>query len=361
VQRLIAAIRGRAAEIRLASRITIAACIAFGLARLFALPQGYWVVITAVLIIQASVGGSLKAALDRLGGTLAGAAYGALVSILIPHATLPGLAGAIAVATGPMALLAAIKANFKVAPVTALIVLLPTAGNTAPPLLYAFDRILEIGLGNIVGIAVSLLVLPARAHALLINAGARVARLNADLMKALIGGLTTDEGRTGLAAIHARIRAALRQAEAAADEASRERKSHLTDMPDPEPLVRSLYRVRHDLVMIGRAAAKPLPEPFAARLLPRLLALRDGALALLTGLADALGAGKQAPSGEALDTALKSFAADVDLTMKDRPPGDDVGRVFALRFSFEQLAQDLRDLGERINELAKHASADRPA
>ena len=46
---------------------------------------------------------------------------------------------------------------------------------------------------------------------LLINAGARVARLNADLMKALIEGLATEEGRPRLATIHARIRAALRQ------------------------------------------------------------------------------------------------------------------------------------------------------
>jgi uncharacterized membrane protein YccC len=342
-------IRGREAEIRLAIRVTIAASIAFALARLLELPQGYWAVITAILIMQTSVGGSLKAAVDRLGGTLAGAAYGAVISILMPHSSFAELLAAIAIAVGPMALLAAIKANFKVAPVTALIVLLPTPGNTAPPLLYALDRILEIGLGNLVGIAVALLIMPARAHALVVNAGARVARLNADLMKALIEGLTTGEGRPGLAAIHARIRAALRQIEAAADEASRERKSHLTDMPDPEPLVRTLYRVRHDLVMIGRAAAKPLPAPLTADLGPRLVALRDAAVALLTGLANALGAGRPPPSGDEFDAALKAFDAGMNAS------GDDAERLFTLRFAFEQLAQDLRDLGRRTDELAKHA------
>ena len=80
-----AVIRGREAEIRLAIRVTIAACAAYALARLLALPQAYWAVITAILIMQTSVGGSLKAALDRLGGTFAGAIYGAAVSILVPH------------------------------------------------------------------------------------------------------------------------------------------------------------------------------------------------------------------------------------------------------------------------------------
>ena len=94
-----AVIRGREAEIRLAIRVTIAACAAYALARLLALPQAYWAVITAILIMQTSVGGSLKAALDRLGGTLAGAVYGALVSILIPHSDPVALTAAIAAAT----------------------------------------------------------------------------------------------------------------------------------------------------------------------------------------------------------------------------------------------------------------------
>src|SRR5205814_9453248 len=110
---------------------------------------------------------------------------------------------------------------------------------------------------------------------------------------------------------------------------------HLTEMPDPEPLVRTLYRVRHDLVMIGRAAAKPLPRPEAATLLPRLIALRDAAAGLLTGLADALGSGKPAPSGDELDGALKAFTAEMD-HLKESPPRDGMERIFTLRFSFEQ-------------------------
>lgn len=358
MRQVMTAIERHQSQIRLALRATFASCLSFLVAKLIGLPQGYWAVITALLIMQASLGGSIKAALDRLAGTLAGAAYGALVSMLIPHTGPMALAGAIAAAVGPMALLAAVQASFRVAPVTALIVLLPTPGNTAPPILYALDRVLEIGLGTIVGLTVALFILPARAHAILRGAGARVIALNADLMTALVEGLESDSGRPGLPAIHARIRAALKQAEAAAEEAARERRSHVTDIPDPEPLVRNLYRVRHDLVMIGRAAAKPFPARLSASLLPPLRGVRDNAVTLLHGLTKALEAGSAAPSQDQFDDSVKAFADAVDSAFQEQNPGEEAGRLFALRFSFEQLAQDLADLGQRIGEIARSRNGD---
>ena len=169
----------------------------------------------------------------------------------------------------PTSLLAAVNASFRVAPITALIVLVPQKGQIGSPLDYALERVLEIAIGNVIGVAVAMFVFPARAHGLLTRAAATIADLNADLLTALIEGLTTLEGRPNVAAIHARIRASLKSMEGAADEATRERRGHVTDRADPEPLVRTLYRVRHDLVMVGRATAKPLAR-----------AGRDGAFAL---------------------------------------------------------------------------------
>ena len=177
-----------------------------GVIKLLGLPQGWWAVITALLVVQTSVGGSLKAALDRLWGTIAGAIYGALVAIIVPHATDLGLAAAIVVAILPLAYLAAVNVAFRVAPVTALIVLLPIYGHAGNPLVSAADRIIEIIIGNVVALAVTLVILPARAHGQLREAAARVARLNADLLDMLIAGLF-DAGRPGLQAMHASIRA----------------------------------------------------------------------------------------------------------------------------------------------------------
>ena len=66
--------------------------------------------LTAVIVIQASVGGSLKAGVDRLIGTLCGAAFGALVALLVPHTDPVPRGLALIAAVAPLALLAAFTA-----------------------------------------------------------------------------------------------------------------------------------------------------------------------------------------------------------------------------------------------------------
>jgi uncharacterized membrane protein YccC len=361
MQPLLRFLKSRTSELRLALRVTAAAVVAFGLAKLLGFAHGYWAVITAIIVMQTSVGGSLKAAVDRLLGTLAGALYGAAIAVAVPHANTTGLATAMVIAIAPLALLAAVKANFKAAPIAAFIVLVPQSGQEVAPLTFALDRILEISIGSLVGIVTSLVILPARAHQLLARMAARATDLNGDLMVELFHGLTSDAGRPGLRARHAAIRKALAQADAAAEEALRERKSYLSDAPDPEPLVRTLYRLRHDLVMVGRATAKPLPAVLAARLEPKLNAVRDAGSHLLHGMAAALRMRLAAPSLEPLEAALRNYAAEMDAVWKDPMTqalaADDAGRIFALRFALEQMSQDCRDLADRINELAGKKAA----
>ena len=56
-------------------RTAVAAGITLIVSRAFNLQHGYWAVITAVVIMQSSIGASLKVATSRLVGTLAGAAF----------------------------------------------------------------------------------------------------------------------------------------------------------------------------------------------------------------------------------------------------------------------------------------------
>ena len=299
----LAFLRAHPAELRHALRVAVAVAAAYGVIKLLSLPQGWWAVITAILVVQTSVGGSFKAALDRLWGTIAGAIYGALVAVAIPHTTSIGLAAAIVVAILPLAYLAAVNAAFRVAPVTALIVLLPIYGHAGNPLVSAGERIFEIIIGNVVALAVTLIILPARAHGQLREAAARVARLNADLLDMLISGLF-ETGRPGLQAMHASIRAALKRSETAAEEAARERQMRVSDERDPEPVIRTLYRVRHDLVMIGRAAARPLPEKLRPALQAPLDAVRRDGSAMLRGI----GASLESKSQGACTRQLSGFA-----------------------------------------------------
>lgn len=361
VERIAARIGARQAELKLALRVTIAGTLAFGITKALNLPQGYWAAITAVVIMQASVGGSLKAAVERFMGTLAGAAYGGLIAAFIPHSSPLGTAAAMIAALFPLALLAAIKPSFRVAPVTSLIMLLPPTGQSIGPLAAAADRVMEITLGNIVGVIVSLFVLPARAHTLMMEAAAKVVTLNADLIDVLIGELTGDpKGRSALQKIHPQIRAALKKAEAAADEAARERKSSLTEAADPEPLIRTLYRVRHDLVMIGRAATNPLPDGVLDKLGPSLTALKNETTALLSGLAHALRTRRAPPDAASFQDALHTFVSETEALRSqalahDLPYGS-FGQVFALGFAFEQFRKDLEDLLARTGDLASSRS-----
>lgn len=341
---------------RQAARVAMGAVLAFAVANLLGFAHGYWAVITAIIVMQGNVGGSVKAAVDRLIGTIIGGLYGAVVAILVPHATGWQLAAALTLAITPPALLSALKPNFKVAPITAFIVLVPLSG-TEPPLSFAIDRILEISIGSLIGVAVSLLVLPSRAHQQMSDQAVRIIDLNADLLGLVIDNLLAGEGRPALQATHTAIRGALKKLESAAEEAARERRSHLTELPDPEPMVRTLYRVRHDLVMVGRSTVRSFPAVILPSLQAPLIDLRTALLEFLRGGAVALRERKEPPPLAPTETALKVYGAAMDGLWSNETiralAAEEAGRIFALRFALEQLGQDLRDLANRISELAK--------
>ena len=103
-------------------RTAAAGGLAFICAEILALPQGYWAVMTAIVIMQASIGASLAAAADRFLGTLAGAALGLVFASVTPSTEL-GTIVALMLSTGMLGMLAARVPSFRIAPVTAAILL----------------------------------------------------------------------------------------------------------------------------------------------------------------------------------------------------------------------------------------------
>jgi uncharacterized membrane protein YccC len=160
------------ARLWLVLRMMVSTTLAYAVATALRLPQGYWAVLTAIIVTQNSVGGSLKAAIDRLVGSICGALVGALAAVLLPAHT-PTAPGLVLVgAVTPLVLLTAYAPHYRIAPVTAVIVLLSSDAATLGPLGYALDRVLEITLGSVVGVAVSVPIAPARAHVHLCEATA---------------------------------------------------------------------------------------------------------------------------------------------------------------------------------------------
>jgi uncharacterized membrane protein YccC len=346
-------IAGHRPEIRLSLQMTIAGLAAFAAAHLLGLGQVYWAVLTAVIVLQATVGGSLKASLDRFLGTIGGAIWGVAVSVAVPHATVPMMGLALAIALIPLAVVVALWPRYRIAPVTAAIVLLGTPGESGV-IVNAAERVLEIGLGSIVALAVALAVSPSRAHRLLFAAARDTLQLMGDLLALLLNGIKSDCDRNAVLGFHDRIRLAVERANTIADEVLRERASWLADTPDPEPLVRSLRRLSHDLVTISRVLLTALPEPLRTRLAVPATALSTAFGAAVDGIGDAPIAATPPPSLAAVGAAIADYQAAMRALRADGVtrslPDDDVERGFGLAFALEQMCRNLDELASRARE-----------
>jgi uncharacterized membrane protein YccC len=246
--------------------------------------------------------------------------------------------------------------SYRIAPVTAAIVLLAYGGQIGV-VEAALERVFEIGLGSVVALAVALVVSPARAHDLLCAAGRDALALMSDQVRLLLGGVSAPLDAAAVLTLHDRIRAGVERAAAVADEADRERRSYVTGAPDPDPLVRTLRRLSHDLVIVARALTPPLPEAVAARLAIPAAAISAALSASLNDIGAAL-AGRSAPPDLApVEQALASFAAGIAGLRRDGVtrdlPVEAVERVFGLAFGFEQFGRNLSELVGRVRELVE--------
>jgi uncharacterized membrane protein YccC len=308
--------------------------------------------------MQASVGGSLKATIDRLTGTVIGAVWGAALGAAIPHPGTLATGGLMAAALLPLAALVAWWPSFRVAPVTAIIVLLVPHGD-ASPVEAAIERLIEIALGCAVALGVALAITPSRAHRLLSAAAADALTPMRDQILLLLAGITEPVHPAAVIALHDRIRGAIERCVAAAADAGRERTSYLTDAPDPDPLVRSLRRISHDLIMLARLLPKPLPEPLSTRLTGPAKRFGGAAAEFLTELADALNRKSAVPSLAPLQQALSEYEDVIAELRRDRLivplNAEDAERVFGTAFALQQLVSNLADLADRVGELSSHS------
>ncbi|MBV8850630.1 MAG: FUSC family protein [Methylobacteriaceae bacterium] len=142
-------------------RMVAAAVLSFGIAAAVHLPEAYWAALSAIIVARPLPGAALQAGADRFAGTLLGAGIALGMSfarmwqvpdIVILLATL-----------APLGVLAAWREGYRTAPIAAVIVL------SAEPAGYgavnaALLRIVEIGLGAAIAVAMSWILLPRRSE-----------------------------------------------------------------------------------------------------------------------------------------------------------------------------------------------------
>ena len=352
--RLVKWLRQFRAEWRFALRVTIAAVFAYVVGERLGLAQSYWAVLTVIIVMQANLGGSLKATIERLIGTLGGTLWGLAVCLVLPPREGGDLTLSLALAVAPLAVVAALRPTLRVAPITAVIVLLSVQQGRLSPLETAIDRTTEIALGCLIALAAALTIFPARAHKELMEVAARALSIMREEILQMAEMLMGRASGAALPPLQDRLRAILVKVETVTGEAERERASHLWEGPDLRPLMRTLWRLRSDLAVMARASAAPMPEAVQAALAAPVREAAGTIAGQCRGIAKALLAAGPAPAappahalshyGEALDRLRE--AGDLRGL-----PGEAVSRLSGLAFAFEQLRVNLGDLRARADEL----------
>jgi len=228
------------------------------------------------------------------------------------------------------------------------------------PVESAIYRTFEVALGGAIAVAVSVFVFPERAHGLGVNAAAGILGQLADALPKLLAGFTENLDNDEIRRIQDGIGDAVADFHALAVEAKRERLVSLVAEPDPERLSRILLRLRHDFVMIGRGANRPLPDIIAQRLRPLLERLAADASDFLRKSGIALVQQHSPPTLDQLEAALEGYTSEIIALRKEGATralsNEEAERVFALGFGLEQLHRNLADLRRCIEEYAGQSS-----
>jgi uncharacterized membrane protein YccC len=341
-------------RLRQAIQTTVAACVAYLLVETFSLPQGFWAVMTAILVTQANVGASLGLALDRLLGSRLGVVVGGGVAVALADTHELKFAG-LAVTVLVLAFFAARRPSLRIACVTAAIVVLgdPRLG---PPIASAENRMLEVALGTIVAVVTTLVVFPARAGTAFAEQVSRTLQpMFSVLDQALAAALGQPLDGDAVSASAARVRAAFAVGDTLAKETRLEAAGYLAERTDPDAVLRTLRRTWHSEIMLLRAVGQPLPEPAVQKLAPPLEALRKAVGDVGKQLSTSAGS-YTAPNLSEVEIALSAIEQQVE-EMRARGEMrslsmDDIIRLMAFDFALGQLRLNLRDLAERAPEVA---------
>jgi len=130
-------------------RTTVAAVASLLMARLFKLPESYWAAITAMIVMQSTLGAALNISKQRLAGTALGATMGALLATFIGrNLTVYGMG--ILLCGVICAGLHMERNAYRYARITLTIVML--IAHAQPAWIIAIHRFIEISLGILVGL-----------------------------------------------------------------------------------------------------------------------------------------------------------------------------------------------------------------
>jgi uncharacterized membrane protein YgaE (UPF0421/DUF939 family) len=137
-----------------AVRTAVAAVVSYLIASLFRLPEAYWASISAMIVMQSTLGVALPVSVQRFAGTAIGAAVGAAAGSLFGESVW-AFGGAVFLIGVLCAVLRVDRSAYRYASITLAIVML--VARHASVWLIAIHRFCEVSLGIAVGLLISAL------------------------------------------------------------------------------------------------------------------------------------------------------------------------------------------------------------
>ena len=325
--RLLAFYHTHQASFLIALRVGLSASLAYLAGTLLHVHETFWPVLSAVIVARGGTAGAGGSARERLIGTLAGAGVGVVASQLLRFGMPQWVL--LFVAMAPMGFLSADKAAFRAAPVAAMIVLsAATSGKDEyAGAGVALLRVLDVGLGSLVAMVVSQVLLPSNAVKVMRLDAAALTQPFANLL-ALAFRSGDADSRDKFSRLNAGIRRDMRDLVATA---------RRLGAKGADDFTQALVRTHGTIVFISRAlGGAPVAAEINAVLLPVIAA---GRLQLI-GLHGVLAEHKPVPGGSGCAEPVEAARGAITRHAADNP----AVHLEALPFLLETLRDDLDEL-----------------
>lgn len=332
----------------------LAGAITYAIYAGFHLHQGYWAVFAALVVTQANLGASWKAALYRVIGSTCGAVAAALVFPVLGKGPV-GAGLALFLLASLFGYLTALHTAFTAAGITAAIILI--FGGTGEPGHMAWLRVLYTAEGAVVAFAVGALIWPVRARVGLrqkiasILDGAGV--LYRAVAAAAIEGVDNEQQVRDLdRRLHDLRRGITQQMDEARSELSFSRFNQTAY----QRVVELADQVRRRLTAMAEDSAIYIHAEASPGMLPSLPGLAEKTAQHFTLLAQAVRDPETVVSSTDLEAAVQALDADLAKLREQRATApfalDRMLPFWALVFNLREVAQDLKELESILPQLA---------
>jgi len=344
----------KAREVKQGIKTGLAGLIAYSIYAHFHLREGYWAVFTAVIVTQANLGASWRAALYRTIGTTCGALSAALLAGWIGIG--PVRSGALLfMLVTFFAYLTSRHASFSAAGFTVALVLF--FSHQQQPWELAWYRVLYTVMGAVIAFGVGVLVWPVRAReglknriALLLEDCSRLTSLVTEgVLRSTIPEQKLEEQERTLLEHRRAITQGLEEARS---EPARSRFDHDAYVS----FVEEVDHIRQRLLAMSGDSGLYAEAEIQTTLVPSLSGLCQGISEALAALAAAVRTGKKKINLSALEGTVTQVEQDLTILRKARKTVpfelDRMLPFWSFVFNLKEMSAGVKTLGEKLPQLS---------